>query len=146
MNLKQFLYLHRFKGEKLDNLFQVISYYRSWEDCNHPMATNSQVYWTSLNCWYIPKTEKEISMKTSTCSMKQIMVLTEPFQRDEQSKYNIHMYLQLSNVNKNSPWTSHSRILLVLILLKHLAMKTMNNLLNLHIGTPTEETLLCHGT
>lgn len=144
INSKLSLYLHKFKGRKLDGLFQVISYYRSWKGCNHPTTTNSHVYWISLDYVYTQKTEKEISIKISTCSMEWMMVFTEPFQRNEQQNYNIYRYLQLSTIN-NSSWASHSWISLVLLLLKHLVIKIMNNALKLHIGKPTEKTLLCHG-
>lgn len=144
VNSKPSLYLHKFKGRKLDGLFQVISYYRSLEGCNHPTTTNGHVYWISLDYLYTPKTEKEISIKISTCSMEWMMVFTEPFQRNEQQNYNIYRYLQLSTIN-NSSWASHSWISLVLLLLKHPVTKSMNNALKLHIGTPIEKTLLCHG-
>lgn len=144
VNSKLSLYLHKFKGRKLDGLFQVISYYRSLEGCNHPTTTNSHVYWISLDYLYTPKTEKEISVKISPCSMEWMMVFTEPFQRNEQQNDNIYRYLQLSTIN-NSSWASHSWISLVLLLLKHPVVKSMNNALKLHIGNPIEETLLCHG-
>lgn len=100
----QLLYLHKFKGRKLDCVFQVIPCYGKWEHYNYPTTTNSRVYLTSLGhtglYW---KQKRKFLWDRSTHSMKWMLGLIDSFQKDEPQKYNIHRYLQLSAVNKNSP-------------------------------------------
>lgn len=142
VNLKQFLYLHKLKGRKLDCLFQVLSCYRSRKSCDHLTATNSQVYWISLYHFVpIPGGEKtEISMGNKYMLHR----MNNGAHRALSKGWTIKA--QLPVANKNSPWTLYSWILLIFLLLKHLVLKAMNNTLNLHIGTPIEKTLLCHGS